>query len=270
MEEEGRRGSVLTVFSTASAVGKTLIAINMAAELARENYRVALVDFDMQFGDVANYLALAHKSTVYDAQQAASVNADNFQVKDFVTTYNYKNWSIDVLPCPDKLDQAYNMSTRVVMHILGELQYNYDFVVVDTTSAFSELNLALMDQSTIITFLGIVDFIPTIKNMKIGCDTIRNLGYESNKVRLVLNRANSKTKIDLADVEALLDEPFYHVLPNAFDAAKESIEKGIPLVFVSDNNLSQDLKSLVRKYTNREQAEEPKTVSGWFSKLFNG
>jgi pilus assembly protein CpaE len=126
-----------------------------------------------------------------------------------------------------------------------------------------------MDMSTIITFLGIVDFIPTIKNMKIGCDTIRSLGYEGNKVRLVLNRSNSKTKIDLADVEALLDEPFYHVLPNAFDAAKESIEKGIPLVFTSDNNLSMDIKTLVRRYTNREQVEE-ESSGGWFSKLFKG
>lgn len=270
MGEEGRRGSVLTVFSTASAVGKTLIAINMAAELVRENYSVALVDFDMQFGDVANYLALPHEKTMYDAQQAAKQDVESFNVRDFMTPYAYKNWTFDVLPCPDNLDQAYNMDTKAVLHILNDIQYNYDFVVVDTTSAFSELNLAIMDTSTIITFLGIVDFIPTIKNMKIGCDTIRSLGYEGSKVRLVLNRANSKTKIDLADVEALLDEPFYHVLPNAFDAAKESIEKGIPIVFTSDNNLSVELKGLVRKYTNREQTEEVNSVGGWFSKLFNG
>lgn len=269
MEEEGRRGIVLTVFSTASAVGKTLISINMAAELVREGYRVALADMDMQFGDVVNYLALPHEKTIYDAQQALMENVDNFKIRDFMTPYVYRSWSFDVLSAPDKLEQAYNMNTEAIMRILDEAQYEYDFVVVDTTSAFSELNLALMDMSTIITFLGIVDFIPTIKNMKIGCDTIRNLGYEGNKVRLVLNRSNSKTKIDLADVEALLDEPFYHVLPNAFEAAKESIEQGIPLVFTSDNNLSQDLKTLVRKYTNREQTEEEKS-GGWFSRLFNG
>lgn len=269
MEEDGRRGSLLTVFSTASAVGKTLIAINMASELVREGYRVALVDMDLQFGDVANYLALPHEKTLYDAQQAVAKDTENFRATDFMTPYAYKSWSFDVLPAPDKLEEAYNINTQAMAHIIGEVQYNYDFVVADTTSAFSELNLVLMDMSTIITFLGIVDFIPTIKNMKIGCDTIRSLGYEGSKVRLVLNRSNSKTKIDLADVEALLDEPFYHVLPNAFDAAKESIEKGIPLVFTSDNNLSMDIKTLVRRYTNREQVEE-ESSGGWFSKLFKG
>jgi len=269
MEEEGRRGIVLTVFSTASAVGKTLIAVNMAAELTREGYRVAIADMDLQFGDVTNYLALPHEKTLFDAQKAASENVDAFDVKDFLTPYYYKNWTFHVLPAPDKLEEAYNIQTKAATHILSEIQYNFDFVVVDTTSAFSELNLALMDMSTIITFLGIVDFIPTIKNMKIGCDTIRSLGYENNKVRLVLNRSNSKTKIDLADVEALLGESFYHVLPNAFEPAKDSIEKGIPLVYTSDNGLSQDLKALVRKYTNRE-AEEGfgENGGGWFSKLF--
>ena len=47
--EQGRRGSVITVFSTASAVGKTLVAINMAAELARLGHKVCLVDVDLQF-----------------------------------------------------------------------------------------------------------------------------------------------------------------------------------------------------------------------------
>ena len=50
LDEQVRRGSVITVFSTASAVGKTLVAINMAAELARLGHKVCLVDVDLQFG----------------------------------------------------------------------------------------------------------------------------------------------------------------------------------------------------------------------------
>lgn len=267
MEEEGRRGTLLTVFSTASAVGKTLIAINMAAELVREGYRVALVDMDLQFGDVTNYLALPHEKTLFDAQNAVKEDTEGFDVKQFLTPYIYRDWTFHVMPAPDKLEEAYNINIKAATHIIGEIQYNFDFVVVDTTSAFSELNLALMDMSTIITFLGIVDFIPTIKNMKIGSDTIHSLGYESAKIRLVLNRSNSKTKIDLADVEALLGEPFYHVLPNSFESARDSIEKAVPLVYMSDNALSQDIKTLVRKYTNREQ-EEDNLSGGWFGKWF--
>jgi pilus assembly protein CpaE len=158
-----------------------------------------------------------------------------------------------------------------VQHVLQQLQFDFDFVVADTTSAFSEMNLMIMDMSTIITFLGIVDFIPTIKNMKIGCDTIRSLGYENGKIRLVLNRSNSKTKIDLEDVENILGEPFYHVLPNDFGAAWDATMAGVPLVRNADTALARDLRALVARYTNLEVADEPSQNNGmsWFKRIFN-
>ena len=146
--EEGRRGIVATVFSTASAVGKTLIAINMAAELVREGYHVCLVDLDLQFGDVANYLHLEAEYSLADAQREAKTNTEGFDVKKFLTVYGYQGWSFYVLPAPFALEEAYNISTPAVQHILQQLQLDFDFVVVDTTSAFSEMNLAVMDMNS--------------------------------------------------------------------------------------------------------------------------
>ncbi len=270
--EQGRRGSVITVFSTASAVGKTLIAINMAAELARLGYSVCLVDLDLQFGDVCNYLRLAPERTIADAQRAAEENADTFNANEFLDVYTCDNISFSVMAAPVRLDEAFNMSSLAVQHILQQLQFHYDFVVADTSSAFSDINLMVMDMSTIITFLGIVDFIPTIKNMKIGCDTIQTFGYETSKIRLVLNRSNSQTKIDLQDVEQLLGEPFYHVLSNDYKAAWESIAAGVPLVCKADTNLARDLRSMVARYTNREVEDAAAAnggVTSWFKRIFN-
>ena len=272
MEEQGRRGNVITVFSTASAVGKTLVAINMAAELARLGYRVCLVDLDLQFGDVCNYLHLVPERTIADAQQAAESNAEAFDAMQFLDVYKCDEISFSVMAAPLRIDEAYNMSASAVQHVLQQLQFDFDFVVADTTSAFSEMNLMIMDMSTIITFLGIVDFIPTIKNMKIGCDTIRSLGYENGKIRLVLNRSNSKTKIDLEDVENILGEPFYHVLPNDFGAAWDATMAGVPLVRNADTALARDLRALVARYTNLEVADEENSDSGlssWFNRIFN-
>ena len=272
-EQEGRRGSVITVFSTASAVGKTLVAINMAAELARLGFRVCLVDVDLQFGDVCNYLHLVPERTIADAQRAAEANADAFDVTQFLDVYTCDAISFSVMASPTRIDESYNMSASAVQHILQQLQYHFDFVVADTTSAFSELNLMIMDMSTIITFLGIVDFIPTIKNMKIGCDTLRNLGYESSKIRLVLNRSNSKTKIDLEDVEHILGEPFYHILSDDFGAAWDATMAGVPLVRTANTALARDLRSLVARYTNLEVAQDEEYsdtgVSSWFKRIFN-
>ena len=82
-------GAVITFFSTASAVGKTLLSCNMASELARQGARVALVDFDLQFGDICNYLHLEPQQTVADAERSVELMGDAFDVREFLTPYRY-------------------------------------------------------------------------------------------------------------------------------------------------------------------------------------
>ena len=150
---------------------------------------------------------------------------------------------------------------------------------------FSTLNLMLLDESTIVSFLGIVDFIPTIKNMKIGMDVLRSLNYDRNKIRLILNRGDAQTFISLKDVEKLLGSSFDFILPNDFRAATTSIRTGVPMVFGEDTKLSNGLKDMVSSYTGRnrknlkrnddddydyEEAPKKKSGGGWFSRLFGG
>lgn len=282
MSEENISGVVITFFSTASSVGKTLISVNMASELARQGYRVCLVDYDLQFGDVANYLHLQMEHSIKDVLEAMN-NKPDMPLQDCLTQYRYGMISFDVVPAPEFLDEAYNISADDCRKLIEKLRLLYDYVIIDTTSMFSVLNLAMLDLSTIVTFLGVVDFIPTIKNMKIGNDTLRTLNYDTNKIRLVLNRSDAKTRISMEDVEMLLGEGFYHILPNDFKAASESIVTGVPLVLGgSESVLAKEIRKLISRYTNRaydeegglpvfENREEPgkRKSKGWFSKIFS-
>ena len=282
MSEENISGVVITFFSTASSVGKTLISVNMASELARQGYRVCLVDYDLQFGDVANYLHIQVERSVKDVLETMNSRPD-VPLQDCLTQYRYGMISFDVVPAPEFLDEAYNISADDCRRLIEKLRLLYDYVIIDTTSMFSVLNLAMLDLSTIVTFLGVVDFIPTIKNMKIGNDTLRTLNYDTNKIRLVLNRSDAKTRISMEDVERLLGGEFYHILPNDFKAASESIVTGIPLVLGgSDSVLATEIRKLISRYTNRAYEEDAglsafddegengrRKSSGWFSKLFS-
>ena len=267
-------GAVITFFSTASAVGKTLLSCNMASELARQGARVALVDFDLQFGDICNYLHLEPQQTVADAERSVELMGDAFDVREFLTTYRYGGVEFAVLAAPKQLSEAYNLRTPILRQLIERLRVLYDYVILDTTSMFSELNVAMLDLSTIVTFLGVVDFIPTIKNMKIGSETLKTLGYQE-KIRLVLNRSNAKTHISLDDVESILGQPFYHILPNDFQAASQSIRDGVPLVLKSRHtDLSEALRDLVARYTNRPQdvafdEEAGPEKTSWFDKIFH-
>lgn len=282
MAEEKISGVVITFFSTASSVGKTLIGVNMASELARQGYRVCLVDYDLQFGDVANYLHIQVERSVKDVLETMNSRPD-VPLQDCLTQYRYGMISFDVVPAPEFLDEAYNISADDCRRLIEKLRLLYDYVIIDTTSMFSVLNLAMLDLSTIVTFLGVVDFIPTIKNMKIGNDTLRTLNYDTNKIRLVLNRSDAKTRISMEDVERLLGGEFYHILPNDFKAASESIVTGVPLVLGgSDSVLATEIRKLISRYTNRAYEEDAglsafddkeetgrRKSGGWFSKLFS-
>ena len=122
------------------------------------------------------------------------------------------------------------MDNAIIRSLVQQLQLEYDYVIIDTTSTFSALNLSMMDLSTLINFVGIVDFIPTIKNMKRGSDTLKELGYDDSKIRYLLNRSNAKTRIDVEDVEAILGKHFDYVLPNDFQTAQNSVRSGVPFV----------------------------------------
>ena len=273
-EQETINGVVISFFSTASSVGKTLISINMAAELARQGARVVLVDYDLQFGDVCNYLRLEPEQTLMDAQRSLQLMGSSFDVRECLTPYSCRNVMFAVLAAPRKLEESYNIETSVAQKVIEHLQGLFDYVIVDTTSMFSELNLMLLDISTIVTYLGVVDFLPTIKNMKIGSDTLRTLGYAGKKIRLVLNRSNAKTRIGIEDVQKLLKQEFYYVIPNDFQAASQSIIDGKPLVLEHhDIALSDAIRGLVGLYSNRslggvEESVRGEHKSSLFGRLF--
>ena len=206
--------------------------------------------------------------------QKAMQGGNDCHVEEYLTPYEYDGVVFYVLAAPKKLEEAYNIKTEYAVQAINQLRTKFDYVIIDTTSMFSVLNLAMLDLSTIVTFLGIVDFIPTIKNMKIGTDTLKNLNYDKNKIRLVLNRSNAKTRISIDDVEKLLGDGFYHILPNDFKAASQSIKEGIPLVLRQVNTeLSEALRDLVIRYTNQgglETAEKDSqgAENSWLSRIF--
>lgn len=267
----GTKGTIFTVFSTAYAVGKTLIAVNIAAELARDGFKVCLADLDLQFGDIRYYLKLEPEMTIADAERAMQNNPNEVKMSNYLTPFHSGNIRFDVLVNPDLLEEAYNMDISLIRTMVERLQLEYDYVIVDTTSTFSALNLSMMDLSTIIDFVGLVDFIPTIKNMKRGSDTLKELGYDDTKIRYVLNRSNARTRIDVSDVEQILGKHFDYVLPNDFMTAQKSIQSGEPLVQKSrDTELAHEICRMVDKYAKpgTEEEQDKGSKGGFFSRLF--
>ena len=247
-----RNSIVISIFSTSSGNGKTITAINLAAGLAKEGYAVCLMDLDLQFGDIVTYLKLDPDVTISDAQRRAELDPENFNVREYLTDYTHEDLTFSVMAPPKAVYDAYRIDVSFVEDLISRLNW-FDFVILDMNAMFSALNLAMLDMSTIINYIGIIDFLPSVKNFKIGYDTLIRFEYEESKIRLVENRSNSQKLIKGDDVERLVGEKFFHKLPNDFPAVNKSISSGLPLMFaVPDSPLTKSFGELARSYTNRQ------------------
>lgn len=256
----GERNSIIiSVFSTSSGNGKTITAINLAASLSCEGYAVCLVDLDLQFGDIVKYLKLEPKHTIDEVQRDFMTKNGNINVIDYLTTYEHVSYdalpsiTFSVMAPPSKVFDAYNIEVPIVEQIIRQMNY-FDFIILDLNAVFSALNLAMLDMSTIINYVGVVDFLPSVKNFKIGYDTLIRFEYEESKIRLIENRANSQKLISGNDVERLIGENFFHRLPNDFPAVNKSVREGRPLMYAEPNSaLTKSFTELARKYTRHQE-----------------
>ena len=144
-----RSSVIISVFSTTPGIGKTIVAINLAAGLAHEGYKVCLADLDLQFGDVLNYLKLTSINTVAGAQRALLDHPEKFHINEFLIDYDHGGVNFSILPAPLYVYDAYQTDVNLVTDIITRLNY-FDYVVLDLNSMFSALNLAMLDISTVI------------------------------------------------------------------------------------------------------------------------
>jgi len=220
------RGQIITVFSTKGGAGKSFVATNLAVSLARRSDRpVCLIDCDLQFGDAAVMLKLVPKHTIADAV-AAIERLDVPLLRSLLVRHDPSG--LLVLPAPTEPAFADQIKAEDVVNILGILSMFCSHVIVDTPTYFTEVVIRMLEEADDIVLVAGMD-VPNIKNVKLGLNTLRLLNLSESKVKLVINRANSKVKIDVAEVERALGLKADSLMPSDI-AVPQSINKGVPVV----------------------------------------
>jgi pilus assembly protein CpaE len=222
---EGRSpGRIVTVFSSKGGCGKTFLSTNLAVALSRNGAEVALVDLDLHFGDVAIMLHLFPSHTIYDAAQ--SPGQDALTLKSFLTRHDPSG--IWTLVAPTEPTVADTINPGAIGGILKLLRTAFDYVVIDTPPAFSEPVLGAFDESDWLVMLATLD-VPSIKNLKLTLQTMELLHFPKNRIRVVVNRADSKVGLRLPDVEKLLSSSVDATIPSS-RSVPLSVNKGSPIM----------------------------------------
>ena len=223
---DGERGRLISVFSTKGGSGKSVAATNLGVSLAKTSSDpVVLIDGHMQFGDVAVMLKLQPPHHVMDA--IAQVDElDAAMVERFMTVHEPSG--LYVLPAPPEPTFADQISGEEVARLLNAVRSFAGHVIVDLPAIFNEVVLSVLEAADDIVLVAGLD-IPNIKNVKIGLSTLQLLGVDKERVHLVLNRSDSKVKLDVSEVERTLGVPAVAHVPSDV-LVPISVNKGSPVV----------------------------------------
>lgn len=219
-------GQVVTVFSTKGGAGKSVLATSLAVELARRSEEpVCLVDADLQFGDVAVMLKLTPHHTIVDAVSVLD-RMDPALLDSLLVTHEPSG--LRVMPAPLEPAFADQVGAAEMVAIVEMLRSFCSYVVVDTPAYFNDVVLGLVEVSDSVLLVAGMD-IPNVKNVKIGLQTLRLLNTPMEKLLLVLNRANSKVKLDVGEVERTLQVKADVLIPSDV-CVPTAVNKGEPVV----------------------------------------
>lgn len=259
---------VVTIFGTKGGVGKTTIAVNTAVLLAQSKKKVAMVDLDLQFGDISVFLNLSPKRTIAELAQEGS-NPDI----DLLESYMIPHLSgIKILPAPGRPEYAELITAGQVENIITALKNHYDYVVIDTPPLFNDTNLSALDLSNQVFLVLSLD-LATIKNVKLSLELLQSL-HHIGKTKLILNRASEDMGIKINHAEETLEFLIAAQLPSDGKLCVSALNKGIPFVLSEPNaKVSQAVRHVSELiiYDRGYQPElKERRMGNFLSRLFKG
>jgi pilus assembly protein CpaE len=203
-------GRIITVFSPKGGTGKTVTATNLATSFAKYGgKRTLLLDLDLQFGDAAIMLGIEPEKTIQDLVVAPG-ELDPEKLAGYTTRHSS---GLDVLPAPIRPEDAELVTEQKLSRLLEVAKESYDVIVVATSPFFHGPMLATLDRTDDLLLVCGLD-VPTIKNVRLSLQTLQLLSFPTERIRIILNRANSNVGMKRGEVEAALEAKIRFEVPS--------------------------------------------------------
>jgi pilus assembly protein CpaE len=250
---------MICVLGPKGGTGKTLTSCNLAVSLAQDGHKVAIVDLDLQFGDVGLALGLAPERTIYDLAKAGG-SLDAEKVEGYLVAHSS---GVRVLMAPTRPDQAGAITVEFLRDVYAALRAGNDFVVVDTPPGFTPEVIASIDSSSHVCMVGMLDSL-SLKNTKLGLETLELMGYDRDRVQILLNRADSRVGISQDEVVAIIGTSPDIFVPSDRDIPC-SVNEGTPVVAArSRSEAAHAFRSLAQLYLAGETTTSTNGKRGGF------
>jgi len=220
-----KRGRLLAVYSPKGGVGTTTTATNLAVALAsRANVRVALIDLDLQFGDVGAVLDL------HSANSIAELIGHNELALELIDETFVKHASgLRVLVAPDDLEIVPTIDPDEVIRLLEQLRPFFDYIVCDLWSSFEELTVGVLRAADRVLLVTTPE-LPALRNVQRVLNSARPEVQLDEKVLVVANRFPGKTGLSREDMTKAVGRPIAATIPSEGVSVTDAINRGVSLL----------------------------------------
>lgn len=235
---------IISVFSNKGGIGKTSLATNLALELSKiTKENIALIDLNFQMGDITTFLDLKPSFNIsYMLENLDKIN-ETFLLS---TLERYKKTSLYVLADPPYFKQADNIQPRQITKLFNTLKETFSYIIVDAEASFEGKNIAALDNSDLVLLVSVAN-LPALRNTQRCLELFEKLGYDKEKVKIIINRYMENDEIKEADIEKVLSKKIYWKIPNNYFAIMTAINKGLPVSEINDStNIARSYKDLAQ------------------------
>ena len=247
-EETKDTCKIISTFSNKGGIGKTSIAVNLAVELAQmSKEKVALIDLNLQLGDVATFLDM----TPPFAMDYIADNINNLDEDELLKAMTrYKNTSLYVIADPLNIDKSKDITAEQIKNILTALKKTFSYIVIDIGTNIDSKTITALDFSDLILLIAIVN-LPAIRSTQRCMELFDKLGYNADKIKLVLNRYMENEDIKTSDIEEVVKQKVYWKIPNNYLIMMSAINKGVPVNEINpDSNVAVNYKEFASKISD--------------------
>ncbi len=234
---------ILVFYGAKGGVGTTTLAINSAIALHRElGRRVCLVDANLQFGDHRVFLDIGlDRLSLVDLAAAPTVDIE--LIRQILVKHES---GVDLLLAPPSPETAELVNQDHLPEIVSRMADDFDYIIIDVDKRLDEVNLRVMDVADAIFVVMTAD-LPCLKNVRMVLETIGHLGYADEKVKLILNRSNAFTGINVKNAESALKRRIDYQVLNEYRSAISALNSGSPFMFAkADSVLGRNVMDFVK------------------------
>lgn len=220
-----KRGKVISVVSSKGGIGATTFTSNLGLALAqRSESKVVLVDMSLPFGDLGVMLDAPARYSLTDALVEGAIEESKLRSVLVASVPGVHLLSIAASP-----EAAEEITRQHMIELAGILSTMFDYVVIDIGRQLDDRTVEVLELSDSIMLISSLD-LPTVRNTVCFAGILTRLTIDREKVHVIINRYQKRSRLSLEDVEAMVDRRVFWSIPNDYEPVSMGIDRGVPAV----------------------------------------